>query len=395
MSETSSAESWTPPTPSSKLPSPTFTDSLSPTQSGSTRHLLQAVIKERKIWKTSSAGEAIWPVELEAALLEGLKKYKPTDCRETRMLGRFPRRNKFISDYIFERTGKQRSAKQIGSRLQQLRESCGGGELLHLLSPFREPAYLDSATSGERAFSSPVSPDFGGSPRHTTIYIDILPPGPHPSRTVSPSDNSDIVHVSQYPRSINSINPLVSFTCRVPLIAHSRFRVSSEGLILHAETVPMTLSPQYAPQPGDFLYSTRLIPMYWKVILESPDPTRFEIFQEVVREDTSSVVFSATYKFAYPVRNIGESPSSLPLSAQQRSWLIQSSDAAAPDYPISLPDKQGPVCDDRRLWGPNPRETLPFKRYPSPGSSASASCFPAELSNMCVSSASPFIRAVV
>ncbi|KAJ7720065.1 hypothetical protein B0H14DRAFT_2412003, partial [Mycena olivaceomarginata] len=55
-----------------------------------------------------------------------LKNYQPDDSRETRMLGCFPRRNRFISDYIFEKTGKRRSVKQVGSRLQQLQESCGG-----------------------------------------------------------------------------------------------------------------------------------------------------------------------------------------------------------------------------------------------------------------------------
>jgi hypothetical protein len=55
----------------------------------------------------------------------GLERYEPDDSRETRMLGRFPRRNRFISDYIFDKTGKRRSPKQVGSRLQKLRESCG------------------------------------------------------------------------------------------------------------------------------------------------------------------------------------------------------------------------------------------------------------------------------
>ncbi|KAJ6484136.1 hypothetical protein C8R45DRAFT_829946, partial [Mycena sanguinolenta] len=55
----------------------------------------------------------------------GLENYQPGDTRETRTLGRYPRRNCFILDYIFRKTGKIRSPKQVGSRLQQLRESCG------------------------------------------------------------------------------------------------------------------------------------------------------------------------------------------------------------------------------------------------------------------------------
>ncbi|KAJ7089533.1 hypothetical protein C8R44DRAFT_648710, partial [Mycena epipterygia] len=53
----------------------------------------------------------------------GLRKYRPTACRDTLMLGRFPGRNQFISDYIWKKTGERRTTKQVGSRLQRLRES--------------------------------------------------------------------------------------------------------------------------------------------------------------------------------------------------------------------------------------------------------------------------------
>lgn len=35
-------------------------------------------------------------------------------------------RNQFISEFIFRTTGKRRSAKQVGSRLQQLRDTFEG-----------------------------------------------------------------------------------------------------------------------------------------------------------------------------------------------------------------------------------------------------------------------------
>ena len=77
-------------------------------------------------------------------------------------------RNRFISDWIFEKTGKRRTAKQVGSRLQQLRDTCGGKRrkylrllqwypttsslhvtVLKLLSPIRPPS---------NARTSPVPP---------------------------------------------------------------------------------------------------------------------------------------------------------------------------------------------------------------------------------------------
>ena len=35
-------------------------------------------------------------------------------------------RNRFISEYIYETTGKSRTPKQVGSRLQHLRVICKG-----------------------------------------------------------------------------------------------------------------------------------------------------------------------------------------------------------------------------------------------------------------------------
>src|ERR1700712_942058 len=58
----------------------------------------------------------------------GLQQFRPTVCRETVMLGRYPGRNQFLSLYILTKTGERRTAKQVASRLQQLRESCPNKE---------------------------------------------------------------------------------------------------------------------------------------------------------------------------------------------------------------------------------------------------------------------------
>ncbi len=109
-----------------------------------TRDAVNTIVSGRKSWKTlKGKGEAVWPPYLEAALIEGpptppfpsslaypllsaLDKYRPETSRSTRSLSRFPNRNRFISDYILHVTGKRRTAKQVGSRLQQLRDTCGG-----------------------------------------------------------------------------------------------------------------------------------------------------------------------------------------------------------------------------------------------------------------------------
>jgi hypothetical protein len=93
--------------------------------------------------------------------------------------------------------------------------------------------------------------------------------------------------------------------------------VYSEDLFLHCETVPLLLLRDPIDQSSSFLYSTQLVPKWWNVIVDSPgtyarihvsdtdpfmssDPTRFVIFQEVLDNAKSSILFFAMYKFTYP-----------------------------------------------------------------------------------------------
>lgn len=116
-----------------------------------------SIITGRKSWKTLRGGtEAVWPPHLEAALFEGvssnsliipmlissflpqgLSRYQPSNPRATKSLGRFLNRNRFISEHIFKKTGEHRSSKQVGSRLQQLRDTHQGKQRMsHRPLPF-------------------------------------------------------------------------------------------------------------------------------------------------------------------------------------------------------------------------------------------------------------------
>jgi TEA/ATTS domain len=128
--------------------------SYTPSAEERTRDAAQIAATGRRSWKTlKGKGEAVWPPHLEAALIEGkllssdipdssilaihlaLEKYQPDDSRSTKLFGRFPLRNRFISNYIFETTGKRRTPKQVGSRLQQLRDTCKGKRRKFRYSP--------------------------------------------------------------------------------------------------------------------------------------------------------------------------------------------------------------------------------------------------------------------
>ena len=149
-----------------------------------TRDAVNTIVSGRKSWKTlKGKGEAVWPPYLEAALIEGpshpysfrrppthplsaLDKYRPETSRSTRSLSRFPNRNRFISDYIYHVTGKRRTAKQVGSRLQQLRDTCGGKRSQcssHLSSRFfvltdKRPLHSSQAAFQSSLLTSPRCP---------------------------------------------------------------------------------------------------------------------------------------------------------------------------------------------------------------------------------------------
>lgn len=152
--------------------------------------------------------------------------------------------------------------------------------MINLLCPFRKPGPPSSAST-DSALSSPTSPlgeaffPSTSSSRSTVIYIDILPKGSHDkTNSGAPSslwsDAGYVIHASDHPRRLESINPTVSFTAPSTVVAHSRFTVYSEEIILHAETVPLVLLRDQAPHPSGFVYSAQLIPKYWKVIVDSP-----------------------------------------------------------------------------------------------------------------------------
>lgn len=104
-------------------------EELSDTPGTGTDAAVKSILNSRKCWRSlKGKEEAVWPPHLEAALIEGLEKYRPSESKSTRALGRFPMRNKFVADHIFEKTGVRRTPKQVGSRIQQLRDTQTGKE---------------------------------------------------------------------------------------------------------------------------------------------------------------------------------------------------------------------------------------------------------------------------
>ncbi|KAF9783865.1 hypothetical protein BJ322DRAFT_979200, partial [Thelephora terrestris] len=247
-----------------------------------------SVITGRKSWKTlKGKTEAVWPPYLEVALFEGLSRYQPSNPRATKSLGRFPNRNRFISEYISKKTGKHRTPKQVGSRLQQLRDTHQGKQLLQNLSNGNFNIEDAGASSSSPPASSEPAPQYDyQETQRTVVSIEILPEGinnysPHasPSTTPTSSPLSSTFPGSTFrhsqPRPISVIDPTVTFTARSTIVAHSSFTVMRDGQPIHSETADVNLlSTSVAAGVSDidciFYYTAPLVPAYWSTICDDP-----------------------------------------------------------------------------------------------------------------------------
>lgn len=323
---------------------------VSPSQE--TEDILRTIMKVRKSWKTLKGNtEPVWPPCLEAMMLKGLQEYGPAAH------SRCPQRNQFISDYIYRKTGKHRSSKQIGSRLQQFKDTSEGRELIDSLSrneadssrryshnesnPSPSPSLYSKSSKSSNDNSSTYSStgasifskqyrDMSSSKRNhlpdtrTPVYIDILPESSSSSsRSRAPFSASYkppqgvAAHTSSNtPRPIRDIDPTVTFVSPSTVIGKSSYIVLLDGAPIHSEDTKLEcVGPYFTGSCGDgpLLYSTALVPRYWETLCRSPDPTVYTIIQDVYRTPATGAptrssgrprpvpIFSATYHFRYPV----------------------------------------------------------------------------------------------
>ncbi|KAI0689017.1 hypothetical protein BC835DRAFT_1370856 [Cytidiella melzeri] len=270
-----------------------------------TNKAVKTILDSRKCWRNMKGKEeAVWPPELEAALIQGLEKYRPAEAKSKRVLGRFPMRNKFVADHIFEVTGHRRTPKQVGSRIQQLRDTSSGKHILKAISDKHyEMMHPKSSTSDEQEAgpsgsnvnssyslpqSSPLQPTPPAMVVPNHVYINTLPPH---SSFYSPAQLSSI-H-AQEPRPLRHIDPTVSFTSPVQSPCQAVFQIYKAGHFVQQEYAPVTLSCGSLSEPGTsmplFTYSTTLVPQHWSFLCEVEDLSAYTIYLQVVRVPLSSV----------------------------------------------------------------------------------------------------------
>ncbi|KAJ3809450.1 hypothetical protein F5876DRAFT_18971, partial [Lentinula aff. lateritia] len=297
--------------------------SYTPSVQERTRDAAQIMATGRRSWKTlKGRGEAVWPPHLYVppilayrslcgrySLNIALEKYKPDDPRSSKSSGRFSMRNRFISDYIFESTGKQRTPKQVGSRLQQLRDTCKSEKILQLIS---RRNIEDDPDSGEHIFAQrpPASPSpennliQSQSPSRSskTIWVSVvlerlswsssspiidlvnnekvIPQVIHltPKTSMNASSSS---YGSMDMGLLSHLEPLVTLASPYKLERQCSFSLflDGSGLPMHSESAYMTEHSH--TQSSGIMYSGRLIPGFWRSLCESTAPTRFTIVQNL------------------------------------------------------------------------------------------------------------------
>ncbi|KAH8105082.1 hypothetical protein BXZ70DRAFT_503765 [Cristinia sonorae] len=338
-------------------------------KNGETGKAVNTIVSNRKCWRIlKGRDEAVWPPALEAALIEGLEKYKPTESRSTRSLGRFPMRNKFISDYIFQTTGKRRTPKQVGSRIQQLRDTSSGKQILktysdrhyEMMRPSRPPVLEQDPReqSPESVNSDGYSSSPSPAPQADQVFIHVLPPSSartshhHPFSASyqrhSPYPSDDFRAMG--PRMLRDINPTVTFTASSPFSCYSSFIVAKDGNVVSSEVTPVEECqplPSGSSAPA-FLYRTTLVPKVWAQLCESEEPELYTISQEIIAVDSSmgmsshapnsNILSSITYHFinaAAASRALSPNPS---IDGSVRSADSLSSSIRTPDLPADFDD---------------------------------------------------------
>ncbi|KAJ7663909.1 hypothetical protein DFH06DRAFT_1188862 [Mycena polygramma] len=271
----------------------------------------------RRCWKkTKERHEAVWPPALEAALIGALEKYRPANCRNSQLLRRFPKRNQFISDHIFAVTGKRRTAKQVGSRLQQMRETCGDERIRNLLSrrdystePEEDSLIEPEAASDSSMYSTAPSPvasastseiadngtASGSLPLRTFVTIEFVsPPGfvvPYPEQNQSKASRTNQHHISlDYPSDIDNNCPTLTFATERKISAsqhYSQFRVLIGGRLAHSEITGLTFaSTSFTPSPNRterHTYNIILIPLFWAHLCRTEQLFQCAIEQDIMK----------------------------------------------------------------------------------------------------------------
>ncbi|KAI0328812.1 hypothetical protein GY45DRAFT_1435875 [Cubamyces sp. BRFM 1775] len=307
-----------------------YSNSAPPTPAaGPSKMIAKKILAGRKCYRVSkTSNQVVWPPDIEEALIEGLEKYTPAESKSPRGLSRFPNRNKFIAQHILNKTGQIRTAKQVGSRIQQLRDTAAGKHIMKAYSDRHyEMMHPSRPGSSHQGSSAPVGgvPAVDGSsdgasemvptiPPVVQVYISVPPVAASPSSSSStqwsasasasptPSGrftNVNVPHSGMYefiePRSLHTIDPTVTFASFSPSNLFSRFTIYRGNVVVHADQpTPMAVRAWDDTGLGGYLHYTKLAPGYWETLCGCSDLSPYTIVQEITKDAVDAAQMQKT-----------------------------------------------------------------------------------------------------
>lgn len=240
----------------------------------------------------------------EPFLIAALQAYTlPSPKKPSDRPKRFPMRNRFMSEYIYEATGKKRTPKQVGSRIQQLQDTCKTPERLlacvlrlrsHQFTFFavlkllrhRRVTSIDeseplrvSSQHGHPQIPSPTHPIYNSSHRFIDVQI-VLDGISAQSRPIIPVALSSVPLASLQIRLANSDfesasfplfygglsgrNPMLEIHSSHQMAHQTSFYVFYDGSPkpIHHEVGILKLRPS-PPSVREWMYNSSLVPLLW------------------------------------------------------------------------------------------------------------------------------------
>ncbi|KAJ7269710.1 hypothetical protein C8J57DRAFT_1322886 [Mycena rebaudengoi] len=245
----------------------------------------------------------VWPHQLESVLLEGLEAYEALYNSGEPQKNRNAGRNTFLSSYIFERTNQRRNPKQIGSRIQQLKQVTTDRRLKQLLRgyprpkagparPLTIPSLSVDAPSAKSDDTSATSEDTPRPPR-TPLLVSIplaSLPYPAPLPTIRLESTRQTIHLGTLPEFqphtcvLRGMDPTVAVlsTCRLRL--YCLWEVFWRGEPYWVSSAVLTLDKNTVGG-GKWRYTTSLASDLWPDICEEQDVGHWTIKQLLFSED--------------------------------------------------------------------------------------------------------------
>jgi hypothetical protein len=125
--------------------------------------------------ETGDQSGTVWSKDVEEAFMEALKRIPRVGRRKITVFGRPCGRNELISDYIYRKTGKRRTRKQVSSHIQVLKHLLKEDkEFMTLVADSPKQSMSSSASSVNHPMMMSMQSEYGTSSHGGNLSNDVF-----------------------------------------------------------------------------------------------------------------------------------------------------------------------------------------------------------------------------